>query len=258
MAISSIADLLSGVAWEHAYCTEGSAFGSSAVFGTVGGGGWRTGSLAWGGRSVLTLWPDEIGADDLTTTSAATAPNYVASDSALGSRPSVDFDTNFAIGDFLRVDWTDIPQPFEVIVIGRYGSNDGTTRAVVACGLTTGSTPGNLNEVQAVLGGGNTRWAIHQGFASVTSASGTFDTNPHVFNWRPHSTTAQLYEEATGVITSGGSGTNVGSTLTLGNRWNLSTGGRMVYCFVGVKASALTAGERSDIISFSASHYGTP
>lgn len=227
---------LTAVAWAHAYYTEGPEFSALGLA---------------NGANVLT-WPDEIAADDLTTTDATTCPTYTSAHAGIANKPGVGFSSD--LNDFLRVDFADIGQPFEIVFVCDVRAIPGT-RVLVASGTATGSSPGNLAEVEVVQA--SMKWGVAQGGGTLTG--GVASIGPHLFNWYGHGGQADLVVDGAAALTNAGVGANGGVTLSLNNRWLLSNGGAQpMFGFVAIKAAQLTVQERSDLLAWARSHYGTP
>lgn len=252
MTISSISDLLA-VGWTHAYCTEGPEFVSAiAAASTPGVNAIIVGAVGVGRGptvpSTVATWPDEVGSDDLVQATAARQPFYNPSSSAMGGRPAIEC---YAPADnrFMTVDFADIAQPFEVVIVGRARSLSGDRPLFDGLGAGFASL--------ARFSAGTTQWRMSVSSSGSTLLGGTSDTSKHLFRLVTGATDSGVVDEVT--VMSGANGTNPLKGVTIGG---YAAGSSAVsdadHCFIGIKSGTLTAGERSDIHAFCQSHYGTP
>lgn len=251
MSISSILDLLA-LSWSHAYCTEGPAFGSDAVFGSSGGG-LVTGYMTLNsGETTISLWPDEIGSDDLTQATPADQPLFVTSSADFNGKPVVQV-PGTGTARFLRNTLAvSMGSDFEVVVVGRL---------IIASGLNLFAGNGTNIAITTTSG---PAWMLvnHSGGGNATG--GPTDTTAHDFRgvWQipgnPFSDSAELFvdEVSDAFMQAAFLGHDSLTGITIGSS---STAAGIEVAFVGVAAqSALSAGDRSDIHSFAQSHFGSP
>lgn len=255
MTISSISDLLA-VSWDHAWCTEGPEFLS--MLAASSGGGMLAGPMSMNASAPATIdtWPDEIATADLTQTgNVANEPVYNPASANFNGRPTVECSANglpstSAGSKYMSVAFgSTVAQPYEWVIVGR--NTLFNAGPIIAFGATSGALATFGTTV--VSGGTIPRWDLSLG-SSVRV--GTPDTNPHLFD-AIAGATDDIRIDGTSVG-SGNAGANGAERLVISRTAAASTSGYNDFCFIGFKAGALTAGERTDIRTFVSSHYGTP
>ena len=254
MAISSPLD----ITWDHAYWVEGPEF--TALYGASGtGGGLTVGYMslnAGTSSSTIDTWPDEVGTLDATQATAANKPTYdPAGISAWNNQPYVDFPaaaggggTN---GTGLRTaTFTSSVQPNEIVVIARQTATQATAGELVWGVNSVGSQSHMIQANDA------THWRMYAGGTGITTGA-ILDTNAHVFDGQFNTTSSAFVIDGT-TQASGDAGGNGFARLSIG----MDGLGAVIapqIVFVGVKLGALlTAGNRSDLVAYSQSKYGTP
>lgn len=210
------------VGWEHVYWTEGPEFQA----------------LGLADGATVTTWPDEVSTADLTNGNASQRPTYVASDATFGA-PVVRFDGS---DDDLHVDWPDISQPFEIVMVARFralGSDWLFSAAPSMSGASIRDSGGAWRfGVSATLNGGTVNTTKHLHRAVVNGASSSF-----------------LVDEVS--ILSGDVGAGSQTGLTLARSSSGLGPAQLDVAFFGIVSGALTAQERSDLHAWSQATYGT-
>lgn len=252
MTISSIADLLA-VGWTHAWCTEGPEFLSAVPSG--GFSGIVVGSVGVGGAAAtVATWPDEIGTADLTQATASLQPLYVPSDSNLNGKPTVSFD---GFDDYMRVTFgSPMAVPVDTVIIGRISSVNGNRTMLDGSSVAkllsyrSSPTPDDYSINPAACASPN--------FSAFLNG-GTSDTTAHMWRYRMQSFTALFAVD--GVTAISGNAANTMCDLegiTLANTRTASAAAAIDVAFVGCYPGVLSAGQLSDILAFSQSHFSTP
>jgi len=193
--------------------------------------------------AAVAQWDDASGnAHHASQATAANRPLYRASVAGLNNKPAVEFDGS---NDFLLSPTFAGITP-EVVVVARL-----TTTAGSYGYWMDGRVEGN----RVVVGRNNTgKWEIAQ---LTIIDNGTTDTLGHMFNAR-FAATDELYIDNS-LIISGNAGTETLTGITVGSAINGASSwmpGQIA--FLGVKSTALTAEERSDMLAWAQTHYATP
>lgn len=199
--------------------------------------------------STVATWPDEIATTDLTQATAGTRPYYSAASADFNGKPSV-YNDDSVTGRWLRGAFpSNMGQEFEIVAIGRISDLSSGERVLFD------SSPGGIASVRATP----SQWKIANGFTSAQS--GTADTSAHVFRAVFQLASDRLYVDETLTVTDTGENDRLyGITTGAGSGSPSPTGGTdWELVFIGVAGDGvLSAGNRSDIRTFSQSHYGTP
>lgn len=256
MTISSISDLLA-VGWTHAYCTEGPEF-LAANPASSGGGGLVAGpiSLTPGTPAVTPIsnWPDEVGTADLAQASAGLQPTLVAADTDLNGKPSVSFD---GFDDLMKVAFgSSMTLPVDVIMIGHIHNLNGNRTMLDGSSVRKrlayqiSSTP-DVYVIQPAA-------CASPNFAT-TLTGGLPDLVGHMWRYRMQSFTALFAVDGVSAIAGNAANTMCNlEGITVGNGFAGTASAAIDVAFVGCYPGVLSAGQLSDLLAFSQSHYGTP
>lgn len=218
------------IAWDHAYWTEGAEFVA----------------LGLADAAAVGTWPDEVATSDLAQATAGNKPTYRASSASLGSRPVVEFD---GVSDYMQVDFTDLTQPNEYVIVARLRSVPGAS----ANALLTDGFNGTGRHLLGYVGASGA-WRI---FAGTSLDGGTADLVKHLFRGEFNTTSSKLFVDEVQQGSTGDAGSHACSGLTLGANNAGATPGAYDVAFVGISTSLLTAQNRTDLHSWAQSLYGT-
>lgn len=218
------------IGWHTAFWAEGSEFEA----------------LGLSDSDPVSSWPDEAATHDASQATGTRQPIYRASVAALNGQPGIEFDTS---DDYLQTAaFTEISQPHTIVSVVRFtttGQSRGTG-AVAHHGIASGKRAALFQS-----GAGN------MGISAGTAITGGGqDTLAHLYI-AEYGATDTLAEDGTTII-SGDAGAEGLTGLTLGAGFNIANflGGYLA--FLGLYDGTLTAQQKSDLLAWSKSHYGTP
>lgn len=196
-----------------------------------------------GDNDPVATWSDSSGnGRDATQATSSKRPVYKPALATMNGQPAVQFD---GVDDALMQSAFTAVASGEVVVVVRLGSTSDR-------GIVNGISGSNRWAIQT----SSSQWSIHQGTPSGL-AGGTVDTSPR-FLRAEYQATDKLHVDGTEVV-SAAFGAESLTGLTLG-AYVGGTSGNMggAFAFVGMIDRALTAQERSDLLVWSQSKYGTP
>lgn len=260
MAISSPLD----ITWSHAYWVEGPEFlalyggspGAAAATSRVGMVAVQAATGIPDGTRIDT-WPDEVGTLDATQGTSTNEPTYHTAAASLNGKPYIDFPDSDQVGapdnavGLRTASFTGVNQPNEIVVIARQTATP-TIGGHFFWGLTGASQSHMISSKDA------DQWRAYDG--SQNADTGTIlDTNAHVFDAIfDYPTIVDLRIDGTSQATFVPAFQHSLDRFSIG----MDGIGGNIYpyiVFVGVKLGAkLSAGDRSDLVSWSSGYYGTP
>lgn len=174
----------------------------------------------------------------------ANQPLYRAAYANLNSKPAVEFD---GINDILTsATGTAVSQPYDVVCVAYLGSV--TLSGVVACSV-------NSTNDRCIGWAGLGTW--RSGFGTATASAGNATTGKHFFHAGANGASSVLDVDGSNVI-SASAGTDQWNANRIGARASASEQTTGAIAFVGVIDRALTTQEKSDLLAWSQSTYGTP
>lgn len=256
MTISSISDLLA-LGWAHAYCTEGPRFTALSYSDGVSVSAWPD-EMASAGTSGLTVgWMSLSGGvgdttGDLAQATSGKRPVYRASSASMNSKPIVEFDGTD--DNLVSSAWTTaLSMPNYIYVVARLRTLTGSAvRILSSCHITQN----NAHKF------GWTSLAIYRiGGGNGSATGGTANTNAHAFRYVVNESTHwKLYVDESLIIDDTSNlGVETASGLSLGGDNSASpVFAPADVAFWGIKDTALSAGDITDLDSFATTHWGTP
>lgn len=214
------------IPWHSMFWASGAEFGALAV--------------ADGG--AVASWPDEASARSATQATGAKQPLYRASSAGMGNRPVVEFSAA-AASSLATSLFTALAQPNEIFIVARM-------RATTAGKFMFDGASGSRHLLEVVAG---PVWDMYGG---IDITGGTPDTSKHAFALL-FDATDTLTIDGTGVL-SGNAGAQNITTIVLGAAFNGTSSADVDIAFFGLSDVALTAQQRTNLLAWSRSFYGTP
>lgn len=192
---------------------------------------------------TFSIWPDEVGTAD--ANASPSGATWTASDANFNSQPVAYLPNGCLFDSPLYA--SAFAQPGETVVIAR-NHDDTVAKGRVFAGLS-------LWQIGRGTGTNSTKWRFFGGVTKDTAA--IFDTGAHVFDGQWNSASSVFAVDGT-TQASGSAGTNTYTRTRIGQGSGAQVLETITVVFYGVKDSLLTAGERSDLLAWSQSHYATP
>lgn len=208
---------------------------------------------AWsnpGNGNAVSSWNDASGnGRHATQATAGNRPTFRSSTAVLNSKPTVQFD---GVNDWLsQATFTALSEPGEIVIVGAL-----TSTATAYGYFVDGTGAGGGPRWTVGKSGAVATWELFQGAIIDTGAT---DLLGHYFDAQFASgANDKLIVDGTTVI-SGDAGSRQCDSLTIGAA--LSGGSSFMPChiaFIGLKGSALTTQERTDLRTWAQSYYATP
>lgn len=202
-----------------------------------------------GNGNNVTSWRDGSGNGRNVTTGSGTAPVYRSSVASFNNRPAVQFNA----GDLRYTFSANVSQPVTKVIVARPAAVPVTQHIFSSTAATKRGSDLSIDS----FAGGN-KYSMFGGSAQLQP--GTPDVATHL--WFAYFDGASSTFTLDGTVI--GSGTNVGTQQTdshdLGafNSSPASNGFAGHIAFAGFIARALTTQEKSDLLAWSRSFYGTP
>lgn len=216
-----------GITWNHGYWTSGPEFQA----------------LGLSDGAAVGTWPDEVSTKDATQGTAINKPTFLAVDTNIGSRPSVQFGLSggthwLASAAFASA----LTQPNEIVVIAYIRAAAG------------GWFDGSANSSNQRIWRNNPDYSLYAG----TVISGTTVTTGKkymraIFN----GASSRLWLSETSVLGPANAGSGSLDGVTIGAFRDGGGPSQANIVFVGVKNGALTSQNRIDLNAWSQSVYGT-
>lgn len=223
----------------------------------VAAGGWTHATFLadpkWaanpGNGNAIPSVRDQGGTDPVQAT-AGNRPTFRSAVAQFNGMPAAEFD---GVNDSLFVDFADIIQPFQVVLVIRQLSEPAANRYFVGTGggATDGFYRRNTSD----------QWSAYFGGAGemVASVGGTADLNPHVLAWLVNGVTSTFSIDGTTTATNAGAtvpGTHGFTSWTLGAAVGGASGGNIQIAACGIKADATTS--MAKLITATKGVYGVP
>lgn len=197
-----------------------------------------------GADTAVSSWRDASGnGNTATQPTGGKQPIYRASSASLGNKPIIEFD---GVDDYLATAvFATVPQPTELFVVCRFRSVVNSSRVLDNASST---------HRQLLFTSSAGKWGISAG--TVLASATAVDTTKHAVR-AVFDTTDEVFLDGSSIV-SGDAGSQDSTGLVVGASSAFASPGAVDIAFIGQKAGLLTTQERSDLLAWSQSFYGTP
>ncbi len=217
------------IPWEHSFWAEGPEFAA----------------LGLADAASATTWPSESSAVALDQPTGAYKPTYRASDASFNNKPILQTD---GTNDYMTTaSISTIAQPITHVLVML--TTDTTDGAIIDSTTTT------RNLFQRIASG--SVWRIYT-TAPLDSPSSTADSIAHIFFLTYNGANSSIQEDGSVLVTGTAGTQSLGGQIALAATISGAAPVPAKYAFWGILAGTLTVGQKSDLLAWAQSHYGTP
>lgn len=200
---------------------------------------------------AVASWADYSGnARTASQATGAAQPLFRASSANFSNRPCIEFDGTDDL--LVTAVGTSLAQPNEIVLVARLLSKAAgpATRQIFDGAVSTARH--TFSVAPAV-----SDWSLFGGTATLSGGTDDLDTHHFrlIFNNNASSLTL---DGTTAVFGATAIGTHALTGISIGNRYDGTRPANLQIAFLGVSDAALTPTERTDLLAWSQSAYGTP